>query len=147
MLADGLANNHSYRTQEVPKKPYLGYEQPKGKLLLVDDNMTNCYLTQLHLNAQGFDVEIATDGRQAIEKVRQDKFDLILMDISMPDMDGIEATKRIRELEQGVDLPIIAFSAFNDVEKQFNLKEIGISNILHKPAEISEIKNIIKQYV
>ncbi len=147
MLADGLDNNHSYQTEEIPKEPSLGIEQPKGKLLLVDDNMTNCYLTQLHLNAQGFEVEIAKDGRQAIEKVRQNKFDLVLMDISMPDMDGIEATKRIRELEQGVDLPIIAFSAFDDLEKQFNLKEIGISNILHKPAEISEIKNIIKQYV
>ena len=78
------------------------------KILVVEDYMLNQELIEAMLNGMGVEVDIAEDGSEALEKLEKYDYDLILMDVMMPDMDGYETTQKIREMEKGKNIPIIA---------------------------------------
>jgi len=84
-----------------------------GRVLLAEDNRVNQHLATRLLENMGHHVTLARNGRQAVEAHRRDAFDLILMDVQMPDMDGLEATALIRQAEQGTGrrVPIVALTA------------------------------------
>jgi len=85
--------------------------EKKPKLLLVDDKPANLLALEAVLGDTEFDLVRANSGPQALELIRQHDFALVLLDIQMPDMDGFETARRIKELPQGVDLPIIFITA------------------------------------
>ena len=104
----------------------------KPKILVVDDNAGNKLLLQYSLDGI-FDVDFASNGLSAINKFKQSKYDLILMDIYMPDMDGIETTHRIRAMENGHHTPIIALTAFTSRNQKLKCMEAGMDDYLLKP--------------
>ncbi|SHI55579.1 Signal transduction histidine kinase [Tangfeifania diversioriginum] len=118
------------------------------KILYAEDNPVNQRVTQLLLQKIGIECEIASNGQEAIEMYKTNPFDLILMDMQMPEVDGIESAKQIRKIEQnnGVENPvfIVAVTAntfSEDKQKCFNA---GMNDFISKPFKEAELKRIIK---
>ncbi len=104
-----------------------------GHILLVEDNITNQAIVQGLLEGSGLDIALANNGQEAIDKVKANAFDLILMDIQMPVMDGYTATAEIRQL--GFSNPIIALTANAMVEQIDRALRVGMNEHLAKPIE------------
>jgi len=110
--------------------------EPAGmRILLAEDNPVNQKLARRLLEKRGHHVVIVASGQAAVEAVRSEKFDLLLMDIQMPDMDGIEAAARIRQLEsgEGVRLPIVAMTAHTTPGDRERCLQAGMDGYLVKP--------------
>jgi len=105
----------------------------KLNILLVDDSLDNQDLIQKLLQLAGAKVETANNGVEAIEKVNQGHYNLVLMDLQMPEMDGYEATKRLRS--QNFTHPIIALTAHAMKEERQKCLESGFDNHLTKPID------------
>jgi two-component system, sensor histidine kinase and response regulator len=120
-----------------------------NRILLVEDNKINREVAGEILARQGYCVETAHNGRQAVAAVLDavPPFDLVLMDLQMPEMDGIEATKRIRSHESFAALPIIALSAdaVNDVRD--NLRAAGIDDFVSKPIDMEALYTTVARWV
>ena len=108
---------------------------PKLRILLVEDSVVNQRLALALLNRWGHDVTVANNGLEALELVDQREFQLVLMDVQMPEMDGLEATRRIRESEQtsGEHLPIIAMTAHAMKGDRERCLESGMDDYVSKP--------------
>lgn len=118
------------------------------KILLVEDNMLNQKFAKVTLTKQGHILDIAENGKVAIEKYKQETYDLILMDIQMPIMSGIEATKEIRKIEkekQIEPIKIIAITAFALDNKREECMAAGMDNFLAKPFKPNQLINMIDQ--
>jgi len=109
-------------------------EKPKLKILVVDDSATNRMLA-VGLLGRHTDVSVAHDGRQALDMLEQHDFELVLMDVHMPVMDGLEATRtlRKREVTTGEHMPIIALTAGATSEDRARCLEAGMDDFLDKP--------------
>jgi len=119
----------------------------KLTILLVEDNELNQRLMKISLTRYNYVVAIATNGLEGVQMFKNQKFDLILMDIMMPVMDGYEATREIRNIESKDkslgNIPIIAFTANtinNDREKCI---QGGMDDILEKPFDINKFREIL----
>ncbi|MFT4648864.1 MAG: signal transduction histidine kinase/CheY-like chemotaxis protein [Glaciecola sp.] len=110
-------------------------------ILLVEDNATNQQLMQFILNKAGYSVQVANNGWRAVEAVARGAFDLILMDCQMPEMDGFEATQRIRGMEmvRGGHLPILAMTANVLQGYRERCFEAGMDDYISKPIQPKEM--------
>lgn len=114
------------------------------KVLVVDDDELNQRMMQLILSREGHYVHIATDGRDALETVKLHEFDIILMDLQMPVMDGIEASRRIRAYENGRrNSYIVALTASYLPERGQELFEAGIDNYIAKPFDVTHLRQML----
>ena len=115
----------------------------KQKVLIVDDQKVNQLVAQAMLNKMGFSTEIAADGVEALEILNESKVDLVLMDCIMPEMDGYEATRRIRAREKqlGSDrhIPIVAMTATVGSDVETHCLGAGMDDYLAKPVRIPEL--------
>ena len=114
---------------------------PKAKVLIVDDNEMNLTVAKGHLAPLKMNVDVALNGREAIEMIEREKYDLVFMDHMMPEMDGVEAVRILRKKEDAYfkNLPIIALSA-NVLEKSKKIfKEVGMNDFLEKPVKPMDI--------
>ena len=142
----GLAKS---KTNETEERVYeIDYEALKGKkLLVVEDNKINQMITRKILEKNEMMCEVADNGEIAIEKVRFENFDLVLMDIHMPGISGIEATQKIREFNK--DLPILALTAVTIEENIDDFYLAGFNDIIPKPYKVEEfffkIHNALKR--
>lgn len=118
----------------------------KPKVLVVDDNAGNKLLLQYSLDGY-FEVDFASNGLSAINKFKQIKYDLILMDIYMPDMDGIETTQQIRKMENGRHTPIIALTAFTQRDQKIKCIEAGMDDYLIKPIHTKALIEHLNNYI
>ncbi len=110
------------------------------RVLLAEDNEVNRFLGITLLEKLGCEVVVAEDGRQAVEAARLGDFDLVLMDCQMPEMDGYEATARIREMDGPISsVPIIALTASALAEDRERCIYSGMSDFLSKPIVASEL--------
>ncbi len=114
------------------------------KILVVEDNLINQQLILAILKSLGFAAELASDGKQALEKISNQEFDLIFMDCQMPVMDGLEATKEIRK--SNPDLAIIALTANAYKQTKEACFEAGMTDFLTKPVKDEDIAMVIKKY-
>jgi PAS domain S-box-containing protein len=118
------------------------------KLLLVDDNPINVMVVSKYLEKWGIDVDVAGDGAEAVAKVRQQEYELVLMDLQMPGMDGYEATSTIRNF--GEDkyrrLPVIALSASSSVDHKDRMDAAGINDFVSKPFNAEVLQSKIAFY-
>lgn len=105
--------------------------KPKQRILLAEDSADNIALIKAYLRNTDFDVSIASTGREALRLTEKEKFDLILMDLQMPDMDGYIATEQIRQA--GVKTPIVALTAHALAEHRERAFQIGFTDFLTKP--------------
>ena len=104
-----------------------------GKLLVVDDNKTNCEILQRRLEREDHRVSIALNGAQALEMISQDDFDLVLLDIVMPEMDGFEVLLTMKQDERLREIPVIMISALDEIEVAVRCIEAGAEDYLSKP--------------
>ena len=109
----------------------------KGRVLLVEDNDFNQLVAQGILENAGLDVTVAGNGAEAVSRVMAEAFDLVLMDIQMPVMDGFEATRRIRECPQYRGLPIIAMTAYATPEERQRIIAAGMDDHVAKPIDFT----------
>jgi signal transduction histidine kinase/ActR/RegA family two-component response regulator len=114
------------------------------RILLVDDNPLNQIVGQAMLAKDGHDVVVAADGVQALAAVQERSFDLVLMDMQMPLMDGMEAARRIRGLSTSVrNVPIVALTANVMAEEIASCREAGMNDHLAKPIDRDQLRQII----
>jgi len=116
-----------------------------GNVLVVDDEEINQFLAQESFSKIGLNVDIAKDGLEAIEKVKLYNYDLVFMDIHMPIMNGIEATKHIKELNK--DIPILVLSAGLSKEEKEQAFTAGVSDIISKPIDWDYFKIVLKDFL
>lgn len=111
------------------------------RILLAEDSRTSQQLAMLILEDEGHSVEVADNGLVAVEKFASSSFDLILMDVQMPEMDGLEATTRIREHEQSTDSRtlIIAMTADESPGDRDRCLESGMDDYISKPLDMNEL--------
>ncbi len=105
----------------------------RGRVLLVDDNETNLLLGRMILESLGISVQEARDGASAVSRCHGEVFDLVLMDISMPGMDGITATREIRKFASRSELPVVALTAYASSEERERCLKTGMNDYLTKP--------------
>jgi len=115
------------------------------KILVVEDNKINQIVTKKILQKNDFECTIAEDGFDALEILETDTFDIILMDINMPRMNGFETTRLIRE--KGILIPIIALTAFDKNEIENEALESGMNDVLIKPFEPALLFEIISNHI
>jgi len=114
------------------------------KILYVDDENINQEMITLMLFQRGFEIETASNGQEAVEAVRNGTYDLVLMDVQMPVMDGIEATKIIRSWEDGNhNTPIIALTANDMVSSIHECVQAGMNDFVSKPFSVQQLLNVI----
>ena len=115
------------------------------KILYVEDNPDNVYMLNRRLKKKGFEVLVAEDGQQGVEMALSELPDLILMDLSLPIMDGWEATKNIKANEKGKNIPIIALSAHAMEEHKKSAMEAGCNDYDTKPVDLKRLMSKISQ--
>ena len=109
------------------------------KILLVEDNEMNRDMLSRRLARKGFEVEMAVDGRIGVEMGRSGKYDLILMDMSLPEIDGWEATRQLRALPETKTVPIIALTAHAMAGDRDKALEAGCNDYDTKPIELERL--------
>jgi CheY-like chemotaxis protein len=142
-LKDPLATSGlpTFNRKEVPREG-----QPieaKFLILVVDDSADNVAVLSLELQEQGYKVVTASNGEDAIAVATQTTPNLILMDINLPELDGLAATRRIRENESLRDVPVIAITAFGTEGFQRAAYDAGVSGYLTKPIDFDRMHLLI----
>ena len=118
------------------------------KVLLAEDNAVNRTLATRLLQKHGHTVVVVENGRQALDALERETVDLVLMDVQMPEMDGMEATAAIREKEKGtgVHQPIIALTAHAMKGDRERCLAAGMDGYLSKPIRLPELDQILEEY-
>jgi CheY-like chemotaxis protein len=131
---------------EITGKPTLpkSVDKSEVKILIAEDNIANQKIMGAMLKFLGYSYETANDGYEAYNKALEQKFDLIIIDIRMPKMDGFEVSKRI--IEHDKDALIIAISADSDPETREKSELAGIKEFISKPIRVEELKRLLIKY-
>ena len=143
LLFDKIMEVFGQETEKIVRhkadeKP-VGFEKIRGaRILLVEDNEINQQVAVEILEAEGFRVEVANNGKEAVEKVEND-YDAVLMDLQMPEMDGYEATRAMRDKKEYADLPIIAMTADAMSSVREEVLAAGMNDYLTKPIESEQL--------
>ena len=117
------------------------------KILYVEDNPDNVYMLTRRLKKKGFELIIAGDGQEGIDKAKEEKPALILMDLSLPTMDGWTATAEIKKIDGIKDIPIIALSAHAMPEHRDRAIKAGCIDYDTKPVDIKRLLSKMGQYI
>jgi putative two-component system response regulator len=122
--------------------------QEMKKILVVDDEEQNVRLLCSLLKAEGYDTVIAVNGREAVEKVKTLRPDLVLLDIMMPDMDGYEACSLIKNDPESINIPVVIVTALSDRESKLRGLDVSANEFLTKPIDrvelILRVRNLLK---
>ncbi len=110
-----------------------------AKILYVEDNEDNIYMLSARLKRKGYEVIVATDGEQGLARARADAPALILMDLSLPVLDGWEATRRLKALAETRDIPVIALSAHAMAGDREAALAAGCDDFDTKPVEFARL--------
>ena len=145
---DAIFQNNSWLYSLVKRALAIEKFLIQGKHYLVEDNSINILVAKTILGSLGITPTIAMNGLEAVECVKTyPSYDLVLMDIQMPEMDGIEATREIREKLNIIDLPIVAMTANVMAEEIEQYEKIGMSGHLGKPYDSEQLINIIEHII
>ena len=140
LATSGLNRSDKDSQSSIPKT-----DRAEGQflILVVDDSADNVALISLYLQQQGYRVVTASNGEDAIRVAAQMFPNLILMDISMPTLDGLGATRRIRENDSLREIPVIAVTAFGTEGFQRAAYDVGVSGYLTKPIDLDRMNLLI----
>ena len=142
---DALHPNEAPPTSQLQKNTDTQEFTPQDFLVLVvDDTVDNLVIISLHLQQSGHRVVTATDGEEAIKVAALTHPDLILMDISMPGLDGLGATRKIREHPTLRPVPIIAVTAFTTEGFQRAAYDAGMEGYLTKPIDFDRLNDLVR---
>lgn len=119
------------------------------KIIIAEDSSVIQNITKRILTAQNFEIRSVKNGQQVLDLLEKEKIDLILMDINMPVMNGIDCTREIREMKdpEKSDIPIIAITgnAMNLSEEEY--RDIGINDLLQKPLNFDQLVNLVRKHI
>jgi len=120
-----------------------------GRILIVEDNLMNLKVAVHSLRKLGFHADTAANGREALEKLSKTRYALVLMDCQMPELDGFEATRAIRQKEQvsGEHLPVIALTASAMQSDRERCLEAGMDDYLSKPIEVKRLREVLQRFM
>jgi two-component system chemotaxis response regulator CheY len=116
-------------------------------ILVVDDSATVRKFVSVSLNMQGFEVITACDGMDALEKLPTSHIDLVITDLNMPNMDGFELIRALRESAQYRDLPVIILTSLDDEKSRQQGLDLGVHSYLVKPFSLEKIQYEVSKYV
>ena len=117
------------------------------RILVADDNPLNCRLAVLMLEKAGHAIDVVEDGAAAIEAVRTGQYDLVLMDVQMPGVDGLEATRRIRRLEVAqAGVPVIAITANAMAGDDRRCLDAGMNDYVTKPIDRARLLSTVARW-
>ncbi len=116
-------------------------------VLVIDDSATVRKFVSVSLEMQGFDVSVACDGMDALEQLPKRKFDLVITDLNMPNMDGFEFIRALRENPEYQDLPVIILSSLSDQTNREQGSQLGVSSYVVKPFSLEKIQYEVAKYV
>lgn len=141
-------------TNEVPQLPIKNSLKARvftsqfiGKVLVVEDYLPNQRITKMMLEKMGCTIDIASSGREALEKIKENSYDLVLMDCQMPEMDGFETTRLIRVDATTRHLIVVAMTAnvFEGAQEQCLIA--NMDGYISKPIHYKDLEKIFHQYL
>jgi signal transduction histidine kinase/AmiR/NasT family two-component response regulator len=144
-----LAASQPAKLAAASEAPRLQREYTRREILVVEDNAINQRVAQHMLLKLGHSVDLAQNGREALERLRTNRYDLVLMDCQMPEMDGFEATAQIRSTASAVldrDIPIVAMTANAFDEDRERCLAAGMNDFLAKPVDRQVLAGIIEKW-
>jgi CheY-like chemotaxis protein/HPt (histidine-containing phosphotransfer) domain-containing protein len=145
LLRQAIAYPYEFRTPKATgESPIRMHGQKPLRILLAEDNVINQKLALRILNKLGYRADIASNGAEALEALRRQSYDAILMDLQMPEMDGLEATRRIRDLYRGSPSPrIIALTASAMQGDRERCLAAGMDDYIAKPIRVEELRRAL----
>ncbi|MBC7921527.1 MAG: PAS domain S-box protein [Ferruginibacter sp.] len=141
------------KTEEntLPKRAVLpkNGQARRGKVLLVEDNRMNRLLINAFLCQWNIAADVASDGYEALEKLRTTSYELVLMDLQMPGMDGFETTRRLRQLDGPTrrDVPVLAITATVFADAKTKVSEAGMNDLIVKPFDPQKLRDQLFRYL
>jgi CheY-like chemotaxis protein len=142
-----MVAKESVKVEESKSKPETA--SFSGKVLVVEDSRVNQQVAKMMLKKLGFEVDIADNGKVGVDKFKHNEYQMIFMDCQMPVLDGFEATKQIRVLEEGTSkhIPIVALTA-NVVQRDKHLCfDVGMDEFLPKPVNQGKLREIVESFL
>ena len=146
-----LGRGQSKQASNLATPAKLGSHHAGARILLVEDNLINREVSLAILGKTELVTDFAENGRQAVDMVRSSAYDLVLMDVRMPDMDGLDATRQIRSMEGSTasskDLPILAMTANVFAEDKQACLEAGMNDFISKPVDPDNLFSMIAKWL
>lgn len=118
----------------------------RGTVLVVDDDARLLRVVSMYLSIEGYEVTSAADGPSGLAALRAERPDVVLMDIMMPGMDGIEACSRIRSQADTATVPVLLFSALSGAEDAERARQAGANHLITKPFNLIGLAAIVNSY-
>ena len=149
-LVTTLDSGSIHETRQMPEPAEASVREPRGLVMLVEDNRVNQLVGSKVLQNLGYDFTIATDGLEAVAAFRTTRFDAVLMDCQMPEMDGFEATEAIRYLEEFSawgHVPIIAMTAAAMEGDRERCIAAGMDDFITKPVRLEVVSAVLERWV
>ncbi|MCM1186761.1 MAG: ATP-binding protein [Lachnoclostridium sp.] len=127
----------------------MEFTAPQARILIVDDNEINCMVAEEMLKPLKLQIDLASDGKQALEMIQKTTYDLVFMDHLMPVMNGLEAVEALRKSESDYckNLPVIALTGNTGKDQQEEYFRAGMSDYLSKPIDMTEIYHKIRKWI
>ncbi|MDP6525808.1 MAG: response regulator [Kiritimatiellia bacterium] len=121
-------------------------QKQKQKILLVDDEPEFVEMTRMRLEANDYEVVTASNGRECLRVAEEEKPELILLDVMMPEMDGFSALGKLRRLPETRTTPIVMLTAKRDTRSIFKSKDLWATDYLMKPCDPDELLETVRRY-
>jgi len=135
-----------YEVDDVAEVVYSSENQGR-RILLVEDNPVNRKLARNVLRSRGYEVVEATSGEEALRKLRSYPADLVLMDIQLPGMDGLEVTRRLKADPSTAALPIVALTAHAQEQDEIDARQAGCIGYITKPIRLAQFPGEVESYL
>jgi PAS domain S-box-containing protein len=134
------------KVSRTPPAPEILSEQYPARMLLVDDNVINQRVGAMLLERLGYRPDVVANGLEAVHALRRQTYDIVFMDVQMPELDGLEATRQIRAKGSGVKPPhIIAMTAAARAKDRADCLEAGMDDYLTKPLRLEDVKGALRR--
>lgn len=117
------------------------------KILIVDDNDDVVTTYRVVLERMGYGVDIARDGNECLEKIEQNRPDIVLLDVLLPGLSGNEVCRLIKETARTSDIPVVAITASVAADTREKMAEVGADAFLLKPIEVSDLNRVVKKFL
>ena len=116
------------------------------RVLVVDDDPRLLHIVAMYLGIEGFDVAVAADGEAGLAEIEKQTPDLIILDIMMPGIDGIEACRRIRAGSATAETPVLMFSALSGDDDVERARQVGANHLITKPFNLVGLGSVVKSF-
>jgi len=147
-LGNGQGTELEFQVAHELSIPHIEQKLIASRVLLAEDNVTNQLVAKAILSNLGCHVEIASNGREVLESLARNSFDMVLMDCQMPEMDGYEATRRIRSGKGNVlnaEIPIVAMTAHAMQGDREKCLECGMDDYISKPISVNDLRSALER--